>query len=132
MKYKVKVTIESIDHNDLVNLFSMEADGYDYWAELSLEDGVYEKYRERLIKNGMPEENVCREDVYADAIFNDEKLVVTDLEEDKEYKLKLEDILKGFRLNALNRPWEFDIDEGDAIMADEIMQYAVFGEIVYG
>lgn len=131
MKIKMSVMVESIDHNDLVNLFSMECGGFDYWASLSLEDDVYEKYKKRLVENGMPEENVCYEDVLADALFNDENLVVTDEEEDKEYKLKLEDILKGFRLNALNRPWDYNLDEGDAITGDSILQYAVFGEIVY-
>lgn len=53
-------------------------------------------------------------------------------DEDEVFHLTLEGIMNGFKLNAINRPWDSDIEEGDATTADCILQYALFGKIVFG
>jgi hypothetical protein len=44
----------------------------------------------------------------------------------------LNGILKGIAQNAKERAWDADHRNGDATTADAIIQYAMFGEIVYG
>jgi hypothetical protein len=56
-----------------------------------------------------------------------------DEEEDcSEWVLTLEKLIKGINLNTKNRDWDCDIDNGDATTMDCIIQYALFGEVVYG
>ncbi len=56
-----------------------------------------------------------------------------DIEDDEEgWELTLEKVLKGIELNVVNRPFDCDLEDFDAYTADCIIQYALFGEIVYG
>ncbi len=56
-----------------------------------------------------------------------------DVEEESEtFTLTLEQLLKGFQLNADKRPFDCDLENGDAITSDCILQYAMFGQLVYG
>jgi hypothetical protein len=49
-----------------------------------------------------------------------------------QYPLTLKKLLKGIRLNHLRRPWDNNLDNMDATTADCIIQYAVFGDVIYG
>lgn len=67
------------------------------------------------------------------------QLKLTDSEEDKIYELDKEKLLKGLELYLSNggdaeivRGDTIDTSEVDAIAADEIVQYALFGDVVYG
>jgi hypothetical protein len=55
-------------------------------------------------------------------------------EEDREegWLLTLDKILEGYRLNYINRPFDNNIDNGDIVTADCIIQYGLFGKLVYG
>ena len=80
------------------------------------------------------------------AVIKENGYDVYDDEEDKWYKLNYEDILKGIELYIKNgnQPYNIlfiDEDTGllnietgniDAEVADMIIQYACFGEIIYG
>jgi hypothetical protein len=46
--------------------------------------------------------------------------------------LTLTRLLAGIRKNAEKRPFDADLENGDAITCDCIVQYAVFNELVYG
>jgi hypothetical protein len=46
--------------------------------------------------------------------------------------LTLEGLAKGYALNHKKRPWDSSIENGDATTCDCIVQYAIFGELVYG
>ena len=48
-----------------------------------------------------------------------------------EYELTLENFKKGCELNQKNNP-TFDFEEHDAGDADNIIQYALFGELIFG
>lgn len=54
--------------------------------------------------------------------------------EDKEEKwsLTLEKLITGFAQNFNERPNDNSIEDGDASTYDSIIQYALFGKIVYG
>lgn len=79
----------------------------------------------------------CREDKWADVLKNGGCIIVYDWEEEKEYELTLDAIVKGMEklsgehLNVCARVMTFDGD-ADFYDADAVIQYAIFGEWVYG
>jgi hypothetical protein len=52
-------------------------------------------------------------------------------DDDSEWILTLDKILDGIKLNKLQRSYDADLENMDAITADSIIQYALFKEIVY-
>lgn len=70
----------------------------------------------------------------SDQISRGGKLILHDFEEDKEYELTLEKFLNGYKLAVEDGIFDGDADgdEYDGGVADCIIQYAIFDEIVYG
>lgn len=58
-------------------------------------------------------------------------LTVYDREDDKDHELTLEKLLNGWKKYAEDHNAD-DFDEYDGISADCIMQYAIFGDVIYG
>jgi hypothetical protein len=52
-------------------------------------------------------------------------------EDDSNWILTLDKLIKGIELNSINRPWDADLENGDASTADCIVQFALFGKVVY-
>lgn len=69
-----------------------------------------------------------------DIIINGGSVKVTDIEEDAEpkYELTLERLIKGIEKNAIERPWDSNLESMDGITADCILQYAIFDEVIFG
>ena len=69
-------------------------------------------------------------------ILDGKKVKLFDIEEtddqDEEWNLTLDKILKGIGLNIKHRSFDADLENMDATTADCIIQYALFGEVVYG
>jgi hypothetical protein len=57
---------------------------------------------------------------------------VEEEEDDDNWVLTLDNILEGYRLNFQKRKFDNDIENGDATTYDCIIQYALFGELVFG
>lgn len=56
-----------------------------------------------------------------------------DIEDEEEtWTLTLDKLLNSIKLNAINRSFDSDLENMDATTADCIIQYALFGEVVYG
>jgi hypothetical protein len=53
-------------------------------------------------------------------------------EDEEVWVLTLAKLIKGYELNMINRPHDADIENGDATTSDCIVQYALFGDVVYG
>lgn len=140
----MKITQVSITYEDVVNLLTMEAGGFDYWAEIVYDEKGYIKTKEEMKKAGFKgqfEDGYCYEEVLAYMIWHRDDGVlpvvargvsIHDKEEGIFYPLTKEKILHGFLLNAQNRPEDADLDNGDAATGDCILQYAIFGDIIYG
>lgn len=80
----------------------------------------------------------CREEKWADILKGGGKIKVIDWEEDEEeHDLSLDDIVKGLEklaekhLHVYTRVMTFDGD-ADFYDADAVIQFAIFGEWVYG
>lgn len=79
--------------------------------------------------------NECREEVWADVLLNGGFLLVEDREEDKDYKVSLKDIEKGFKKFIFDCPRNYAnimTEEHDFYDMDNLLQTIVFGEVVYG
>lgn len=57
--------------------------------------------------------------------------VTGEIEDDSEWVLTLEKLIKGFQMNCEQRPFDCDLEQGDAITSDCIVQYALFNELVF-
>lgn len=57
---------------------------------------------------------------------------IEDEDEDKRFTLTLEGLVKGIELNAIERPFAANKEQWDAGDADCILQYALFGKVVFG
>lgn len=53
-------------------------------------------------------------------------------EDDSNWILTLDKLIKGFELNYEKRPHDNDLERGDARTCDCILQFALFKEVVYG
>lgn len=130
MKHTFTVQL-SINTDDIVNLLSFESGGFDYWAMISTEDDAYEAASRRLTKRlKNKHEMICYEDILANILENGDELTVTDREDDKEFTLDMAMLLKGYALYVENGG-DMDSDNMDAVDADMILQYAIFGEQIY-
>jgi hypothetical protein len=66
-------------------------------------------------------------------ILEDKEVILYDRENPEEWAaLTLEKLINGIQLNYNRRNWDCDIENGDATTYDCIIQYALFGDIVYG
>lgn len=53
-------------------------------------------------------------------------------DENEVWLLTLDKIIEGYRLNSIHRPFDSDLENGDVTTADCIIQYGLFGKLVYG
>ena len=133
--FEMKVTVTT---EDIIDFLSMEGNGFDYWAEICTEDQDYKDASIRLFRKMRDAKKkpaaLCYEEVLAEILEGGGKLTIYDREEDKDHELTLEGLLDGFKLYAesVYRKGSIGLDDMDAIVADQILQMAVFKEIIYG
>ena len=108
-----------------------------FWCECNVHedtsDEVYYKAKEN---------NDCREDKWADVLLNGGTLIIIDREEYNDgdedeacHKMTLDDIERALPLFMINHPsqWTAIMDETmDLYDADALLQFVVFGEVIYG
>lgn len=119
--FMVRITKEFTD-DDLENIMITALEGgIGYWACLDNSDW-----------SKQPADMPTSE--YAWKILQDGgTLHFLDEEDDgAEYFLDLNSLLDGIGKCIANKDWDGDIDNIDAIIADMIIQYAIFGSVIYG
>lgn len=119
--FMVRITKEFTD-DDLENIMITALEGgIGYWACLDNSDW-----------NQQPADMPTSE--YAWKILQDGgTLHFLDEEDDgAEYFLDLSSLLDGIGKCIANKDWDGDMDNIDAIVADMIIQYAIFGSVIYG
>lgn len=134
MEHTIQATTK-VTTDDIVQLFSCESDGFDYWASVDCEMVDYRRAKEdleRIYAEKGSSATIFYEDVLAHMLEIGMSVTINEFEEDNHYELTLERLLRGFQLNYVNRPYDSDISEGDATTADCILQYAIFDDVVYG
>lgn len=116
----VKVTAQQIE--DLI-VTAIEG-GITYWAGLCDSDLFKDKPKDLPISQFIFQ-----------LLYEGKSVKFYDAEEDDDsvdWELTLDKLLKGIALNYEQRKWDSDLDNYDADTADSIIQFALFGELVYG
>lgn len=125
-KFKVRITItKEYTDQDMEDIIVTALEGgIGYWACLNNttddfkdqpKDTPVSEWCWHLLKEG---KELC----FLDAEYPD----------DAEYHLCLLCLLDGIRKAIFNGNWDGDMDSLDAIVADAIIQYAIFGDCIYG
>ena len=118
--FKIEKELKITTENIVDCVLSCEAGGLDYEAA-----------RQRLAEREKADMKPCYEDVLAEIMESGGKLTVYDREDDKDHELTLEKLLNGWKKYVEDHNAD-DFDEYDGISADCIMQYAIFGDVIYG
>lgn len=126
-----KKSVKSIvsDKEFLVNFLSTASYGSTWFAFGTHKDTPKDIYENAKLLNE------CREEIWADVLLNGGFLLVEDVEEEKDYKVSLKDIEKGFKTFMVECPRAYANimnEEDDYFDDDALMQVIVFGEVVYG
>lgn len=123
---KVVGTVEvplSLTENDIENIMVTAIEGgIGYWACLNNVGKDWDKK-----PKGEPVSTWATK-----LLLEGKTLRFVDEEEAKEVYLTLDSLVEGYRLNYIKRPWDNSIENGDVTTADCIVQFAVFGEVLYG
>lgn len=148
---KIRTIISDITRDDLVNLFSTATYGSEY-LDCSIPKGNYKG-------TSLEDENDCRENKWAKVLLSGKSIYVYDFYSEEceygnlphewieskqamRYELTLEDLRKGLEraIERDDRDHLFDEvyhlmtedDRFDICEAENLLQYIVFGEVVYG
>jgi hypothetical protein len=138
---KLSTKVIEFTREDLVNLLSLiTSDIHNYGLELDY-DNRSEKYRtsyeyhKGVVLTRKPEERICYEDVLAELVYS-ENLFVLDFNDDNDdrprYKLTYELITNGIAIGIQNGWVNADMNEWDADDGMNVLQCALFGDIIYG
>ena len=117
------------NHEWLTNWLSDASYG-NYWASF----GTHQDTDKELYETAKTMYD-CREDIWAYILINGGYLLIEDREEEKEYKVSIKDIEKGFKKFMFHYPRQYAnimTEEGDMLDADCLLQTIVFGEEIYG
>lgn len=128
---RIKTTVEGLDFEDLVSLFSLFNSGCGYWVSLvDWNEEEYEIARQgaKFILN-CDDEEVCIEDVWAEMMLMGYLLQITD-DEGNTTHLEYDSILWGLEKYFENHTPS--LDDLDASDGDMIFQLAILGEVIYG
>ena len=112
--------------------------GINYWANLDWDSDVYRNARQKLLDSGKTD--LTYEDVLVRMLFDGEKIRIVDNEdgENSEYTkdLTLENLKEGIKLDFLNSGFNYNNAnvwyEADGDEADHIIQFALFGDLIFG
>lgn len=122
--------------------------GVGYWAAVSANDNDHSEAKKHLVEQGADLKDVCFEEVFAQILFDGKELEVTDIEKDETYLLSLEKLFIGLRA-AIEEgyyshynwfvpegdgfgEWQLNCCQIDSEVADIIVQFSLFGEVLFG
>ena len=142
-----QITIK-ITKEDVVDILSSAMDGIGYWGRIVPNNEQYKEAKKWIRENEEPDYEICYEDVIAQILFNGKSVTVRDIEDDKESWLSLSNLAQGiqtaFREGYYSSynwlvpdgdgfgEWHLETSQIDSEVADAIIQFALFGEVIYG
>lgn len=127
---KIKQWFNNFDN--LVNLFS-SASYNSYWFLFGAKKGTYNKYLTKEQRENLE----CREEKWAQVLLNGGEICVEDLSDEEEtiYTINLQKIIIGATTLLKEHPQviaRIFTETEDFYDTDAVIQYAIFGEWVYG
>lgn len=146
IKPTIQVKITKEDVSDII--CSAVNGGVGYWAAVSADDNDYSEAKKHLVEQGADLKDVCFEEVFAQILFDGKSLEVTDIEKDETYLLSLEKLFIGLRKTIEEGyyshynwfvpegdgfgEWQLNCCQIDSEVADIIIQFSLFGEVLFG
>lgn len=125
-KSEVSPTFKYSDE-DMLNIISSAIYDIGYWGRIDGEQNEWYEARHELQKD------YTFEDLMYHILKKGGRVIIFDTEdEDEEWDLTLDGLLKGIKLAIENGYWDGNIDTIDGEVGDIIFQYALFNEIVFG
>jgi hypothetical protein len=113
----LEVSKDDIEHVITTGL----AGGINYWAWINWKD-------QDTDKNDLPTTKMLTE-----KLLNGGSIVFYDIEDDMLLgKMGLSSLLQGIRQYYKREGMKYEIQDFDADISDKVMQYALFGELIYG
>ena len=117
------------DFNDI--LCSCFEGGCGYWCCIDNTTVEWDEVREELHLHGNTDPTM--EDIMLQILTDKQAIRLIDQEEDEVYYLDMKRFIAGIAMSIENGFWDgSDIWHVDGLVGDAIIQYAVFGEQVYG
>ena len=127
IKKKIKLTEE--DLSDI--LCSCFEGGCDYWCCIHNGTDEWRNAKEQLRANGNRQPVI--EDIMLYMLTHDAPIKLIDTEDEAALYMTMNTFMGGIKMAIENGHWDGDyIDDVDGEVGDIIIQYAVFGELVYG
>lgn len=145
-----QITIK-ITKEDVVDILSSAIGGISYWGEIVPNDRQYEEAKKWLCANAESDYDdgeICYEEVVAQILFDGKSVTVRDSEDDKESWLSLSNLAQGiqtaFREGYYSNynwlvpdgdgfgEWHLETSQIDSEVADIIIQFSLFGEVLFG
>ena len=120
-----KIGLTEEDISDI--LCSCIEGGSNYWCQIQNYGEQWDEVKKDLPKDYTIEDRIM-------ALWHKEyALHVVDVEEDTEYEISFKDFLDAIQSVIDDGTWDGeDVCDVDGCVGDCIMQYAVFGEVIYG
>lgn len=121
-KIQIEKTVTAQEIEDIM-VTALEG-GIGYWACLLDDEPEFEN----------KPKNIQTSQYAVELLLLGKTIKFQDAEDDEGeiWELTIEKLLAGIAQNTKERPHDCNIEDGDDITADCIVQYALFGEIVYG
>ena len=121
--YTITKELTKENLNDLMaNAFE---GGIGYWACLNNDTPTFERYYETT--------NLCTTDIVSNILWDGGYVELIGVEDEGYiWQLSLAKVLKGLKMNASERPYDADWENGDSITADCIIQYGLFDDLIFG
>ena len=146
LKPTIQVKITKEDVLDII--CSAVNGGVGYWGETSANGEDYSEAKKHLVEQGVDLKDICYEEVFAQILFDGKSLEITDIENDKKYFLSLEKLFIGLQA-AIEEgyyshynwyvpkgdgfgEWQLNCCQVDSAVADIIIQFSLFGEVLFG
>ena len=128
----MKIEIKEITFDDVVTFLS-DCITQCPFIDVDVEKSKYEEYKTG--EKYLGPENVCFEDVLASILMDNQPIYLKDSVDEAEYVLTLDKMKSGLSLLFDKKPQSFTriIDETcDYEDYDNLLQYSIFGELVWG
>ena len=128
---KLSTKVNAFTREDVVDLLSLIISDIEmYGMNLHFDNARYD-YCKGIVLARKDEEQICYEDVLAELMYHD-FLYVDDCNEENTLLLDYEKIVKGIEL-GISKGWvNVDSSEWDAQDGMNVLQCALFGDIIYG
>lgn len=134
MKEYAITVAKKITDSDLISILcGVTSAACSYWCnEFKYDYTDYDLAKEKLFQADGKKSDICYEGVILQMLKDGNSVVFVDRDDDEEHSLDFSSLIKGIELYmSSEHVSSMDLDEWDDADFDGVIQYALFGEIVF-